>query len=105
MGNVWKYGYDNNGKLNSKTKPDGGVTKIDYVLSVPTRRMAMSSLREQSWKINSNAFGNSELDANNQITMNLRFSGPYYDAETGLSYNYFRDYNVKTEWYIQSDPS
>ncbi|WP_143557434.1 RHS repeat-associated core domain-containing protein, partial [Snodgrassella alvi] len=56
------------------------------------------------WKINSDAFGNSELDANNQITMNLRFAGQYYDAETGLSYNYFRDYDAKTGRYIQSDP-
>ncbi|PIT16674.1 RHS repeat protein [Snodgrassella alvi] len=43
MGNVWKYGYDNNGQLTSRTDPDGGVIKIDYVLSVPTRRIAMGS--------------------------------------------------------------
>ncbi|MCO6514867.1 MAG: hypothetical protein J6589_10460 [Snodgrassella sp.] len=36
--------------------------------------------------------------------MNLRFLGQYYDAETGLSYNYFRDYDAKTGRYIQSDP-
>ncbi|MGE9549564.1 RHS repeat-associated core domain-containing protein, partial [Snodgrassella sp. CS2] len=44
------------------------------------------------------------LDANNQITMNLRFPGQYYDEETGLSYNYFRDYDAKTGRYIQNDP-
>ncbi|MGE9549503.1 RHS repeat-associated core domain-containing protein [Snodgrassella sp. CS2] len=53
--------------------------------------------------MNSDAFGNSELDANNQITMNLRFPGQYYDEETGLSYNYFRDYDAKTGRYIQND--
>jgi uncharacterized protein RhaS with RHS repeats len=26
------------------------------------------------------------------ITNNLRFPGQYYDEETGLHYNYFRDY-------------
>lgn len=36
--------------------------------------------------------------------MNLRFPGQYYDNETGLSYNYFRDYNPKIGRYIQSDP-
>ncbi|WP_275421946.1 RHS repeat-associated core domain-containing protein [Snodgrassella gandavensis] len=54
--------------------------------------------------MNSDAFGNNELDTNNQITMNLWFSKQYYDTETGLSYNYFRDYNAKTGWYMQSDP-
>jgi RHS repeat-associated protein len=77
-----------------------------YLISdhLGTPQLAINSTGEQSWKINSDAFGNSELDANNQITMNLRFAGQYYDAETGLSYNYFRDYDAKTGRYIQSDP-
>jgi len=35
---------------------------------------------------------------------NLRFPGQYYDAETGLSYNDFRDYDPATGRYVQSDP-
>ncbi|WP_371688051.1 RHS repeat domain-containing protein [Snodgrassella alvi] len=69
-----------------------------------TPQLAINSTGKQSWKINSDAFGNSELDANNQITMNLRYPGQYYDEETGLTYNYFRDYDAKTGRYIQSDP-
>jgi RHS repeat-associated protein len=30
--------------------------------------------------------------------------GQYYDIETGLSYNYFRDYDPGTGRYIESDP-
>ena len=67
-------------------------------------QQAINSAGEQSWKITSDAFGNSELDVNNQITMNLRFLGQYYYEETGLSYNYFRDYDAKTGRYIQNDP-
>ena len=69
-----------------------------------TPQLAINSAGEQSWKITSDAFGNSELDANNQITMNLKFPGQYYDEETGLSYNYFRDYDAKTGRYNQNDP-
>jgi RHS repeat-associated protein len=34
----------------------------------------------------------------------LRFPGQYYDAESGLNYNYFRDYDSATGRYVQSDP-
>ncbi|UCH46021.1 MAG: RHS repeat protein, partial [Nitrospiraceae bacterium] len=38
------------------------------------------------------------------ITNNLRFPGQYYDEETGLHYNYFRDYHPSIGRYIESDP-
>ncbi|WP_425502906.1 RHS repeat-associated core domain-containing protein [Pseudomarimonas arenosa] len=34
----------------------------------------------------------------------LRFPGQYYDQESGLHYNYFRDYDPSTGRYIESDP-
>jgi RHS repeat-associated protein len=30
--------------------------------------------------------------------------GQYYDSETGLHYNYFRNYSPDTGRYVQSDP-
>ncbi len=39
------------------------------------------------------------------FTYNLRFPGQVYDAETGLHYNYFRDYDPGTGRYIESDPT
>ena len=38
------------------------------------------------------------------VTNNLRFPGQYYDAETGLHYNYHRDYQPETGRYLQPDP-
>jgi RHS repeat-associated protein len=34
----------------------------------------------------------------------LRFPGQYYDAETGLNQNYFRDYDPAVGRYVESDP-
>jgi RHS repeat-associated protein len=36
--------------------------------------------------------------------LNLRFPGQYFDAETGLHYNYFRYYDPSTGRYITGDP-
>jgi len=38
-----------------------------------------------------------------EVEYNKRFPGQYKDAETGLHYNYFRDYDPTTGRYIQSD--
>lgn len=34
----------------------------------------------------------------------LRFPGQYFDGETGLHYNYFRDYDPGIGRYIETDP-
>jgi len=36
--------------------------------------------------------------------LDVRFPGQYRDAETGLFYNTFRDYDPQTGRYVQSDP-
>jgi RHS repeat-associated protein len=53
-------------------------------------------------------FGNHRPEVNSAalraLEFNLRFPGQYRDAETGLFYNYFRDYDPQTGRYVQSDP-
>ena len=39
-----------------------------------------------------------------RFTLNLRFPGQHFDAETGLHYNYFRDYAPTLGRYVESDP-
>jgi RHS repeat-associated protein len=60
------------------------------------------------WTWESEAFGASLPDPNpsglGNFVFNLRFPGQYYDQETGLFYNGFRDYDPSTGRYIQSDP-
>jgi RHS repeat-associated protein len=47
---------------------------------------------------------NPRSKAGGQFVYNLRFPGQYHDAETGLFYNYFRDYNPRIARYVESDP-
>ncbi|TCI05100.1 RHS repeat protein [Corallincola luteus] len=61
------------------------------------------------WKWESDAFGLGSPDTDpdgdgNRVYFYLRFPGQYYDYESGLHYNYFRDYDPETGRYIQSDP-
>jgi RHS repeat-associated protein len=61
------------------------------------------------WRWDHDPFGNGapdeDPDGNGLVArLNLRFPGQYYDAESGLSYNYFRDYDPATGRYTTSDP-
>jgi RHS repeat-associated protein len=38
------------------------------------------------------------------ITNNIRFPGQYFDDETNLHYNYYRDYNPVVGRYVEADP-
>ena len=57
---------------------------------------------------NSDPFGNNTPEENpngvGNFTCNLRLPGQYFDRETKLHYNFFRDYDPGTGRYIQSDP-
>ena len=61
------------------------------------------------WRWDSEPFGtaaaNQDPDGDgNLFVYNPRFPGQYYDAETGLNYNYHRDYDPGTGRYVESDP-
>lgn len=62
-----------------------------------------------TWDAKSEVFGGSppnqdpDLDGT-AFVFNMRFPGQRHDPTTGLSYNYFRDYEPLTGRYIQSDP-
>lgn len=55
------------------------------------------------WKGSYDPYGNVTVETNN-LDQNQRFPGQYADEETGLYYNYFRDYDPEIGRYIQSDP-
>lgn len=56
------------------------------------------------WRATYTAFGEATVDPDSSIENNLRFPGQYYDQETGLHHNYYRDYDPQTGRYLQEDP-
>ncbi len=67
-----------------------------------TSRFATNSAGSVVWSWDSGAFGKEAPTGS--ATINLRFPGQYYDAETGLHYNWHRYYDPATGRYITSDP-
>jgi len=93
-------------------RPNAGGVGVFYIhtdhLNTP-RQLTRPTDNEIVWRWNSDAFGVGNAlqdpDGNGQqVVFNLRFPGQYYDQETGLHYNYFRDYDPQTGRYVQSDP-
>jgi RHS repeat-associated protein len=115
--------YDNSGNLIQETvwfgdapvatlRPNGGGVNLFYVhtdhLNTP-RRISRPTDNVIVWRWDSDPFGttvaNEDPDGDsNLFSFHLRFPGQYFDEETGLHYNYFRDYDPQTGRYPQSDP-
>jgi RHS repeat-associated protein len=55
------------------------------------------------WKADYRPFGEAEVLIED-IENSFRFPGQYFDKETGLHYNYFRDYHPGIGRYLQPDP-
>lgn len=72
-------------------------------------RLASNGSGTVVWRWDSDAFGvgNAVTDPDGDdsaVSVRLRFPGQYLDEETGLPYNYFRDYDPVTGRYVESDP-
>ncbi|MCX4025150.1 RHS repeat domain-containing protein [Spartinivicinus marinus] len=85
--------------------------QVAYIHSdhLNTPRVATNAAGQAVWQWQSDAFGiglaNEDVDGDGQKTVvALRFPGQVFDPESGLHYNYFRDYDPNLGRYVQSDP-
>ena len=74
-----------------------------------TPRLATDAAKRTIWKWESDAFGSTapvqDPDGDGiATTINLRFAGQYYDAESGLHDNWHRTYDPSLGRYLSSDP-
>lgn len=74
-----------------------------------TPRLATDATPRIVWRFEGNAFGDTlpseDPDGDGSLTrIHLRYPGQYYDAETGLHYNWNRYYDPHIGRYITSDP-
>jgi RHS repeat-associated protein len=95
---------------NPSTGCSTGTICIFYVhtdqLNAP-RKVSQPVTGTLAWRWDTEPFGTTTPNQNpgslGTFKYNLRFPGQYYQAETGLLLNYFRDYDPQTGRYIESD--
>jgi RHS repeat-associated protein len=117
------YHYDEAGRLISVTD-QAGVSLRDYIYwgdqqialanngsiyyihndHLNTPQVITNQSQQVVWMGDYEPFGKVASNTNNSIEVFSRFPGQYFDSETGLYYNYFRDYDPSIGRYIESDP-
>jgi RHS repeat-associated protein len=90
-----------------------GITPVGFIENgqtyhylrdhLDTAHEVVNSSGNTVWQGNYSSFGAVD-EVQNSVENNLRFPGQYYDSESRLYYNYFRDYDPGLGRYIQSDP-
>lgn len=93
---------------------EDGVSRLHYIEAdhLGTPRAVIDPVANEvvwRWEAAPDPFGTTlparDLASDGTVfELHLRFPGQYYDAETRLHYNYFRNYEPLTGRYIESDP-
>lgn len=99
---IREYVYLNGAPLAQIDAGSPEVLTYIHVDHLGTPRFGTNSGGTQVWAWAGDAFGVGSPSGS--ATINLRMSGQYYDAESGIFYNWNRYYNPAIGRYISSDP-
>ena len=100
-GNTKEYVWINGRPL---ARIDNGTAIYTYhVDHLGTPQAMTNSTGAVVWKADYEPFGKATVKVST-LENNLRLPGQYFDRETGLHYNYFRDYEPGTGRYVEADP-
>jgi RHS repeat-associated protein len=90
-------------------RTNGANVDVFYVhtdqLNTPRKVTSNAATPVLRWKWDPTPFGEgTPTEPAGAFKYNLRFLGQYFDLETNLNYNYFRDYDPAIGRYAESDP-
>jgi RHS repeat-associated protein len=121
-GQITIFNYDQNGLMISESTSTGTITsEYAYLNGQPLAKIENNNIYyyhndhlgtpvlmtngsgNTVWQGEFKPFGE-PMTVTGSITNNLRFPGQYYDSETGLRQNWFRDYRAEVGRYVQPDP-
>jgi RHS repeat-associated protein len=87
----------------------GSVDTVSYVhadgLNTPRAVTDGSGVVQWQWAYQDNPFGEKLPTSSAGFVFNLRYPGQYFDSESGLLNNGYRDYDAATGRYLQGDPA
>ncbi|HCS65058.1 MAG TPA: hypothetical protein DIW64_13875 [Cellvibrio sp.] len=83
---------------------NNGVVYYIHSDHLNTPQVITDANQQVVWMGDYEPFGKLAANQTNSIELFSRFPGQYLDNETGLYYNYFRDYDPSIGRYIESDP-
>ena len=88
-------------------RTNGANVDVFYVHTdqLNTPRKITSTANVLRWRWDPTPFGEgAPSEPAGAFKYNLRFPGQYFDVETSINYNYFRDYDPAAGRYVESDP-
>lgn len=95
-----------NDRLVSIVKHDDSAIDVFAVYADHTGKplKVFDSTNTVSWSADYTPYGDASISSSQDFYFQHRFAGQWYDQESGLFYNYFRDYDPSLGRYLQSDP-